>query len=319
MKNLVKSILKVLTLVGFPLTFLAALWLKIIRKVGPNPIDEAIFMNLGVLPVVDHYYHPLINPKKHLTKSLRADRSLKGIDFNEDKQLELLSKFNYNDELLSFPLEKSANIEFYYNNGSFCSGDAEYLYNVVRFFKPKRIIEIGCGASTLMIKNAIKKNIYDDPDYTCNHICIEPYEQPWLEKIGIEVIRKKVEELDVSFFETLGANDMLFIDSSHMIRPQGDVLFEFLEILPILKSGVLVHVHDIFFPKDYLDEWVLKDHLFWNEQYLLEAFLTFNNKFDIIGALNYLTHHHREELSVKCPVFANQPGREPGSFWMVKK
>ena len=91
------------------------------------------------------------------------------------------------------------------------------------------------------------------------------------------------------FFAKDKKNDILFIDSSHIIRPQGDVLFEYLEILPILNPGVVVHIHDIFSPKDYLDNWIINDHLFWNEQYLLEAFLSFNNNSPFIdGLLNAL-------------------------------
>jgi predicted O-methyltransferase YrrM len=260
----------------------------------------------------------MINPKKHLTKSLRDDREINGIDFNAEEQLNLLVKFNYNEELFTFPLNKRKDIEFYYDNGAYCSGDAEYLYNIIRHFKPNRIIEIGSGSSTLMVRNAITNNKLDNSNYTCHHICIEPYEQPWLEKIEVELIREKVENIDKSFFQKLESNDILFIDSSHIIRPQGDVLFEYLELLPTLKSGVLIHVHDIFTPKDYLDEWVYT-HTLWNEQYLLEAFLTFNSEFRIIGALNYLAHNYRKEFAEKCPIFAKQVGREPGAFWMVKK
>ncbi|HUH33531.1 MAG TPA: hypothetical protein VLZ28_06220, partial [Daejeonella sp.] len=82
--------------------------------------------------------------------------------------------------------------------------------------------------------------------------------------------------------------------------------------------GVLVHIHDIFTPKDYLNDWVLKHHHLWNEQYLLEAFLTFNSQYKIIGALNYLAHHFPAEFAEKSPIYARQKGREPGAFWMVK-
>jgi hypothetical protein len=88
-------------------------------------------------------------------------------------------------------------------------------------------------------------------------------------------------------------------------------------LLPILKPGVLVHIHDIFTPKDYLDDWIFS-HRLWNEQYLLEAFLSFNSDFRIIGALNYLAHNYRKELKAKCPIFAKQQNREPGAFWMIK-
>ncbi len=310
-------VLKFIFFIGSPFTIFSSIWLKFLSKEGIGKINDKIFMYFGVLPVVDHYYQPLINPKKHLSKSLRDDRELPGIDFNVEEQLNVLKKFNYNEELVKYPLKKQGN-EFYYDNGSYCSGDAEYLYNMVRYLKPKRIIEIGSGNSTLMARNAISKNKLDNSNYVCQHVCIEPYGQEFLEKIDVEVIRKKVESIDKSLFQTLESNDILFIDSSHIIRPQGDVLFEYLEVLPILKSGVFIHVHDIFTPKDYLNDWILKQHMLWNEQYLLETFLTFNTEFRIIGALNYLAHNYRKQLSEKCPIFANQHEREPGAFWMMK-
>jgi len=314
-----RNILKIILFMGVPFTFLSSIWLWFVKKAGTGKIGDKIFMQLGILPVLDHYYQPMINPKKHLTKSLRDDRELQGIDFNAEEQLDLLAKFNYNEELLKFPLSKKKDFEFYYDNGSYCSGDAEYLYNIVRHFKPSRIIEIGSGSSTLMVRNAITANKLDNSNYKCNHICIEPYEQPWLEEIEVELIREKIENIDKSFFQKLESKDILFIDSSHIIRPQGDVLFEYLELLPTLKSGVLIHAHDIFTPKDYLNDWVYENHCLWNEQYLLEAFITYNSEFKIIGALNYLTHNYRKEFAGKCPIFAKQQGREPGAFWMIKK
>jgi len=185
---------------------------------------------------------------------------------------------------------------------------------MIRLFKPKKIIEIGSGNSTLMAENAINKNRLEVDQYHCEHICIETYEIPWLSEIGVNVIRKKVEKTDISLFKELSEKDVLFIDSSHIIRPQGDVLFEYLEILPLLNKGVIVHVHDIFTPKDYLNEWFGQN--FWNEQYLLEAFLSFNNNFRIIGATNYLSHKYYDLFASKCPIFAKQKGREPGSFWI---
>ncbi len=316
-KQSAKFILKIIFAIGFPFTYLASLWLKLLRVVGMSALDEKIFMNVGMLPVVDHYYQPLINPAKHLTQSLRKDRNLPGIDFNTSAQLQLLDSFNYVEELKSFPLEKGDELTYYYNNGFYEAGDAEYLYNMIRHFKPRKLVEIGSGYSTLMAQNAFKKNQAEDDSFKYTHICIEPYEQPWLEKTGVEVIRKRVETIEMSFFETLGENDILFIDSTHMIRPQGDVLFEYLEILPILKPGVIVHIHDIFLPKDYPDHWILTEHRLWNEQYLLEAFLTFNNKFKILGAVNYLSHNFNKQFAAKNPIYSSQPGKEPGAFWMV--
>ena len=307
MKSTLRKFVILLLELLTPITFLSSLWLKIVRKVGVGKIGDKIFMTLGILPVLDHYYQPMINPKKHLSKSLRADRELKGIDFNVNEQLDLLSKFNYNDELLKFSLHKNSDIE-YSMKMVLTSQAMESICTILSGISNQRIIEIGSGFSTLMVRNAIAYNKIDDSKYTCNHICIEPYEQPWLAKLEVELIRKKVESIDKSFFQKLESNDILFIDSSHIIRPQGDVLFEYLELLPTLKSGVLIHVHDIFTPKDYLNEWIYKQHLLWNEQYLLEAFLIYNSQFKIIGALNYLTHNYLKEFAEKCPIFAKQPG-----------
>ena len=323
MKKLLNNILirRVSDLVLSPVTLFSAVWFKYIRSTTTEkmPVSETIFMKVGVLPVNDHYYQPLVNPSKSLSKPLDQERTLKGIDWNIPAQLELIGKFQFNAELEQLPAEKkdAAEHEYYLNNPSFLAGDGEYCYNVIRHFKPQKIIEIGCGYSTLICLKAEKKNEQSGSG-AAKHICIEPYEMPWLENLPVEVIRKRVEDIDIAFFSSLEANDILFIDSSHMIRPQGDVLFEFLEILPVLEPGVLVHIHDIFTPRDYPKEWVVDKHCMWNEQYLLEAFLSFNSRFRILGAVNFLKHNYKKALEAKCPNSAKMPDDEPGSFWIIR-
>lgn len=299
-----------------PLTLLSVWWLKKVRVRNNMPVTEWIYSRLGLLPVTDTYYNPLVNPRKHLKHSLRDDRTLPGIDMNADGQLAILGSFKYNDELRSIPMDFSDETKFYYNNPSYAPGDSEFLYSIVRHLKPKRILEIGSGNSTLMVRNALAVNAKENAP--CEHICIEPYEMPWLEKLGIKIERKRVEDIPLTYFKTLQAGDILFIDSSHVIRPQGDVLFEYLELLPTLNSGVVVHVHDIFTPKDYLDDWIF-EHRLWNEQYLLEAFLCYNRDFEVIGSLNYLYHHHKQAMEAKFPILASKGQGEPGSFWLRKK
>jgi len=313
-----KKLLSFIFLIGAPLTLMASVWLKFIKKRGIGKVNDKILMFVGMLPLIDNYYEPLINPKKYLINSLRKDRKLNGIDFNIDEQLKLIENFKFNQELVHFPVEKNENFKFYHNNGSYSYGDAEYLYNIVRYFKPSKFIEIGSGNSTLMVRNAVKANQFENKNYTCNHTCIEPYEQPWLEQLDVKLIREKVEHLDYSIFKNLEKNDILFIDSSHIIRPEGDVLFEYLELLPLLKPGVIVHIHDIFTPKNYLDNWVITEHRLWNEQYILEAFLTLNKEFKIIGALNFLHHNYSDEFDKKHPLSAQNKGHEPGGFWIQR-
>lgn len=320
-RAVVRSIAGVGDVLLAPLTALSASWLKLIRRVGLHrmPASRTILLGIGLLPVRNHYYEPLFDMRA-LRHPLDDPRDLPGIDWNVDEQLAILDRFDFAAELLAFPTVKPAEPQvFHYGNEAFKSGDAEYLYGMIRLFRPRRIVEIGSGHSTLMARNAIRRNEGDDPAYACDHVCIEPYEQPWLEDLGVTVVRKPVEQVERSIFRSLTAGDILFIDSSHMIRPQGDVLVEFLEILPGLAPGVLVHVHDIFSPRDYPATWLRDEIRLWNEQYLLEAFLSFNSGFRIIGALNFLKHAHGDRLAAACPVFAREfADREPGSFWMIR-
>lgn len=318
MKKIAPYIIRILDILAIPLTLVSALWMKFLRIAQKHlPISVRILDNVGVFPILDQYYEPLFNPK-HLYKSLNEERVLPGIDMNEKEQLAILSSFTYQKELLKIPVT-SRKHEFHYNNGNFEAGDAEYLYSLIRKVKPKNIIEIGSGYSTLMAVKAVHQNSREDRKYTCKHICIEPYEMPWLEKEkSIEVIRKRVEDMDLKMFQNLGKDDILFIDSSHIIRPQGDVLHEYLEILPALNKGVYVHIHDIFLPRDYPPEWIVKKRRFWNEQYLLEAFLSNNSCYKIIGATNWLLHKHKDIVYEKFPILARQQKRGTGSFWMQK-
>jgi hypothetical protein len=143
------------------------------------------------------------------------------------------------------------------------------------------------------------------------------HEAGYLSKLDVEFIKKPVEQIDLNLFESLEDGDILFIDSSHIIRPGGDVLFEYLEILPRLKKGVYVHIHDIFSPNNYLKEWVENGVNFWNEQYLLEAFLSCNDRFKVVCSVNLLKNSYYANLKEVCPMLSEE--REPGSFWMRRE
>lgn len=318
MKKLILKIMPYADIFLVPFVYPSAWLLKNIRKVGVQrlPFCRKALFSIGVFPIRNHYYEPQFDMRK-TKRSFSEERSLPGISWNIEEQLDMLGRLTFAEELQDLPTEKQIDDpHFYLNNGSFEAGDAEYWYQLVRLKKPRRIIEVGSGNSTLMAINAIRKNQQENPGYQCNHVCIEPYEMPWLEETGVCVLRKKVEDVEIEFFAKLEENDILFIDSSHIIRPDGDVLFEYLELIPSLSKGVIVHVHDIFSPRNYLSAWLTSEVLFWNEQYLLEAFLSHNSSFKIIGSLNNLHHNHYEKLKAVCPFLT--PSREPGSFYFQK-
>jgi predicted O-methyltransferase YrrM len=320
LRKVLERLLPIVDWLISPLTLVSAALLWSIRRIGVEKmrVSRYLFRMIGVFPIRDHYYEPLFNPK-YLTKPLSDIRSFPLLDLNIREQLSILEKFQYMDELAKLPLEKTIESEYYYHNKSFGPGDAEFLYSVIRFYKPKRIVEIGCGNSTRMVLKALEWNRREDEMYECAHTCVEPYEASWLEGAGIRVIRDRVEHVDKRLFAELDAQDVLFIDSSHVIKPQGDVLFECLEVLPLLNAGVFVHFHDIYTPRDYPDTCIIDNVRFWNEQYLLEAMLSGRSQFRIIGALNHLKHSYFADLSRAMPVLENEPYREPASLWIVKK
>jgi hypothetical protein len=300
-------------LLSFAVVF-AAIPMRLVRRISLEriPMTASTLVRIGVFPITNHYYEPLYDFRN--VKYLDKPRSLPAIDMNESNQIKLLSEFSDLDGL-SGTTNKSARYPFA-ENQNFWSGDAELWFHVIRRFKPKKIIEIGSGYSTKMAYHAILLNKSEDNTYACEHTCIEPYEMPWLEDLGVSVIRSKVEDVDATLFDNLNENDILFIDSSHIIRPQGDVLLEYLHIIPNLKPGVIVHVHDIFTPRDYPEAWV-KRPLFWNEQYLLEAFLSNNDAWEVLISANYLRHEHYDLMKEKCIWLTED--REPGSFYIRRR
>ena len=224
-----------------------------------------------------HYYEPIPDFSAITSEQLERRREFRSIDFRWDAQLRLLRELSpYRDEF--------EEIENDYFNGF----DAAVYYSLIRHLKPKRVIEIGSGYSTRFAARALARNAGNG-----TLTCIEPNpERLNGNRSNIELIQKPVEEIDVDFFSQLQANDILFIDSSHTVKFGSDVCYEFLDVLPVLQPGVWVHVHDIFFPHDYPAEWILKRRLALNEQYLLEAFLSFNREFQVALANHWLTLDH---------------------------
>lgn len=266
-----------------------------------------------MLPVVDHYYEPLIDYRKLPTSLPKSHLNL-----DANRQAAFITDFNFQDELMAIPTAAIDKTRFHYHNGSFGSGDAELYYSIIRHYKPSKIMEVGSGFSTLIALQAIEKTKAGDPTYACDVTCIEPYEMPFLDSLQIKLIRQPVERLDKQTFSKLQSGDILFIDSSHIIRPGGDVNFLILEILSDLQAGALIHFHDIFIPYHYPVAWLKDEYRLWNEQYLLEAFLLHNDSFEIAFSFGYMLQQNPSILQEKFPVLKMEPSRLPGSVWLRK-
>lgn len=308
-----RTIFRLVDVCVFPLMLLSVPLFRMIRRYGVKyfPLSRYLFLRQGVFPIRDHYYEPLFLLPKGFEGGKKRELKL---TLSLEKQMQALNRLQYSAELKAFP-ETAVSGGFYVRNPNFGPGDWDLYYLLIRNHQPRNIIEIGSGFSTLVAHEAIRKNRQEG--VLTKMTCIEPYENKWLEALpDITLIRQKVETVSPDLFETLGENDILFIDSSHMIRPEGDVLFEYLTVLPRLKKGVLIHVHDIFTPRHYRSDWLDTEFRFWNEQYLLEAFLYFNDHFEIMYAANFLKQEACEDTARVLTTLTQND--EPSSFWMRK-
>ncbi len=292
--------------------FLPVFWITRRYGVENFHLQRRLFKRWGVFPIRNHYYEPKFLYGADFDASQIRDLP---IAINTVEQLVQLQSLDKLEELAELDAEKSGDKGFYVHNPNFGAGDAELYYLIIRNKKPRKILEIGSGYSTKLSLLAIEKNRADGFD--CALTCIEPFEMPFLDKVeGITVIRKQVETLPTSLFASLEANDLLFIDSSHIIRPGNDLLFIYFQILPVLQKGVIIHIHDIFTPRHYPQEWLTQKMRFWNEQYLLEAFLYNNEGFKILFAANHLVKTNFEEA--KKVLIHLKMDSEPSSFWIEK-
>lgn len=280
---------------------------------------------LGAHVLPNRYLFPVPDTRLLPDDLWERPTEMPGVDMNDAEQADLLARFekDFKAEYDDFPKsaeEARSPFVFHLGNGAFESVDAEALYGMVRLLRPRRIIEIGSGNTTLISAQAIGKNKELDPEYSCDLIAVEPYPNakllagfPHLTRL----IRKRVQEVPLELFAQLGEGDILFIDSSHILEVGSDVRYEVLEILPRLKKGVVVHFHDIFLPAEYPRDWILHNRWFWNEQYVLQAFLAFNDAFTVTLAAGYM-HARRPELLERTFASYDRLKTRPGSFWMRK-
>ncbi|MCP4004488.1 MAG: class I SAM-dependent methyltransferase [bacterium] len=281
----------------------------------------ALWERRGYHAIPVHFYSPIPEPHTLVERLWETESETVGIDWNDAGQLRLLADIQsgYKREYDQFPTERLDDpYRFSLANGSFGRVDAEMLYGMVRHIKPKHFVEIGSGHSTLLAAQALLRNEKDGQPGEL--VAIEPFPDARLRNgfPGLSrVIPKPVQEVGFDEFESLEAGDILFIDSSHVLKTGSDVQYEFLEILPRLRPGVLVHVHDIFLPAEYPREWVLGMHRFWNEQYILQAFLSLNSSFEVLWGAHYMSLHYRDELRAAFRIGGSEPpDASGGSFWI---
>jgi len=219
------------------------------------------------------------------------------------RMLERFSRDYYPE--LPFTPEKTDGKRYYYENSAFSYGDAITLHCMIRDVKPRRIVEIGCGFSSGVTLDTNDLFFSGNIEITM----VDPYPQVLLDRLAPDdryrgnILEKTLQETPDSLFTQLEENDILFIDSSHVSKMGSDVNDYLFRIFPLLNKGVVIHIHDIFYPFEYPGRWVTEHNHSWNETYALRAFLQYNDAFDIVffSDLVYLKHVARtRELMPLC-------------------
>jgi predicted O-methyltransferase YrrM len=297
------------------------------RELSSRHIDEALhylrdvpFQELqrrGWHLQPNHYYWPLNDV--HFLRDhpeLWHDRGLPaGIDWDLDGQVafarELARSYEELADVAARPAAVDMSSAITFVNGSFSGADACAYYGLVRTLQPRRVVEVGGGWSTIFLAHALARN-----ERPAAVTLIEPEPDPrLLARIpkDWDVRRSLLQFADLAAFERLEAGDICFYDGSHVARTGSDVNWFFFEVLPRLAPGVMVHVHDIYWPDDYHDQWIYGDGLSWNEQYVLQAFLMHNQAYRVRLANHLLARLRAEDVRDIYPAWP-----DGGSVWLEK-
>ena len=278
---------------------------------------ETLLANVGYPP--GHFYSPIVDVSdQHAIKAVRTrlDAPLPaGIKIDAQTMSSMMECLAKHHRHFPFPRHQAAAYRFYFDNPFFGCYDASVLFSMLLEFRPRRIIEVGCGHSSCLLLDTNERFFDSALDLT--------FIDPSLDNLRLlfgdrgtgdaRLLSSSVQDVAREVFERLEENDILFLDSSHVSKTGSDVNYLMFEILPALNPGVLVHIHDILYPFEYPEDWVLKEKRSWNESYLLRAFLQYNSAFEIVYWNNFAWHRMHEDLGRLMLLCLENEG---GSIWL---
>ena len=272
-----------------------------------------IAQSFGAHFLAVHFYSPVPDTST-LSEATWNNRYDHLLELDHDTTLMLLQRMEpFGPELADVPARSECG--YCWDNPAFDGGDASLLYGMIRLVRPRRIIEIGSGWSTLIGLRGLQMNGAGE------YLCIEPYPNPDIQRLGregrITLDQRRVQDVPLAVFEELQANDILFINSTHVAQIGSDVSRELLQIVPRQAPGVLIHLHDIFLPFEVPRDWVVNKKLFWNEQLLLAAFMACNSEYKAMAS-NQLIARDPVLGAAARRAFPHTPVIGGGSFWFSR-
>lgn len=271
--------------------------------------------------VARDYYSPVPNLDLLPAEIWERRSPLGGVDLKVEAAIELiegeLAPFVAELEILeSGPAPPGT---FFLRNENYESVDTELLYAILRARKPRRVLELGSGFTTLLIGEAARRNAADG--VATEHVAYDPF--PRAQILGeappppTRFEPLSATDVPLETFRDLEEGDVLFVDTTHTVKLGSDVNYIVLDVLPTLAPGVIVHFHDIFLPFEYPRVWFEEMHYYWAEQYLLQAFLAFNDAFEVLIPAEAVAREHPQRLAAVVPSFV--PGKRPGAIWLARR
>jgi predicted O-methyltransferase YrrM len=279
---------------------------------------DAVNAEQGMFPP-GHYYSSIPatdDIRAYIAQRQLPQGELPGIRMNTEAQRALLEDFAQFYPGIDFPEQPTPGHRYYFENVWFSYSDAILLHCFLRKYQPKRIIEVGSGFSSAVMLDTIDRHYSERPALTF----IEPYPErlkallTGTDAANATLFATKVQEVPLAHFDQLEAGDLLFIDSSHVVKTGSDLQFLLFDVLPRLRDGVFVHFHDVFYPFDYPDDW-LTEGRHWNENYFLRAFLSWNAQWEIRLFGSYVHHAFAGLVAEKLPLCARNFG---GSLYLQR-
>lgn len=269
-----------------------------------------------------HFYSPVPSRREMLQDAPRifGPRALPGIDLRKDAQLALLDALAPHFGTIPFLETETPGFRYRYENTSYNFGDALIYWAILNHLRPGRILEIGSGFTSALALDTLDLLKLDT---VCTFA--DPYPELAQRTIGTlapphRIIKSRVQDLDLALFETLEAGDLLFIDSTHVLKTGSDVHFELTQVLPRLRSGVIIHFHDVFAQFEYPRKWLLERNFSWNEVYALHLFLQYNSEFQIEFFNHYIATEHADAVRAlgtpQAKRFLLNPG---GGLWLSRR
>ncbi len=267
-----------------------------------------------------HFYSPVTDPRELESGAARIfDRgsSPAGVDLREAEQLRYAERMAEHYGSLEFGAEARPGLRYHYENPAFSYGDGIALACTILVHRPANIIEVGSGYSSAVTLDVVERGL----GWATKCLFVAPYTDR-LESLlrpedrrRVEIVQARVQDVEPSVYDRLGRGDILFIDSTHVVKTGSDVVHHLTRVLPRLRPGVLVHFHDVFYPFEYPEQWAVAENRSWNELYCLHAFLHSNPDWEIVFFNDFMARAHRELLRRAMPLFLANPG---GSLWLRK-